>query len=146
MRIAMSGGFDPPHIGHYKMFEAAYFYKKDPSNENTIIIILNSDSWLMRKKGYIFMPYEEREFILSCCKYSNFIITANDADDTVVNTLRLLKPDIFANGGDRTKNNTPEMELCNELGIEMIWNLGGEKIQSSSELINNTIANKNKGI
>ena len=86
------------------------------------------------------MPWEERSEILSAIKGVSCVVEAKDYDGTVCETLADLKEtvglDYFANGGDRIKNNTPEMELCKQLDIEMIWNCGGEKIQSSSELVN----------
>ncbi len=66
------------------------------------------------------------------------VTSVDDSDNTVCQALRAHRPDAFGNGGDRKQNNTPEMEVCNELGIELIWNLGGGKIQSSSELVSNS--------
>jgi len=59
----------------------------------------------------------------------------DDTDNTVCEALKRLKPDYFANGGDRKTNNTPEMDVCTELGIELLWKIGGGKIQSSSALV-----------
>ena len=59
----------------------------------------------------------------------------DDTDETVCEALSRIKPDAFANGGDRKQENTPEMELCDSLGIELLWNIGGEKIRSSSEMV-----------
>ena len=131
-KIAVSGGFDPIHVGHVRMIlEAAKF--------GDVIVIANSDSWLKRKKGYVFMPWEERSEILSSIKGVDCVVEAKDTDDTVCESLAELKEvfnlDYFANGGDRKSNNTPEMTVCKSLGIEMIWNCGGDKIQSSSELV-----------
>tara|TARA_Y100000593_G_scaffold93659_1_gene189372 strand:- start:52 stop:501 length:450 start_codon:yes stop_codon:yes gene_type:complete len=126
--IAVSGGFDPVHVGHVRMIAEA-------ANHGDVIVIANSDAWLMRKKGYIFMTWEERQEILYNFKGVVDVLEARDDDGSVCETLRRLKPDIFANGGDRKDNNTPEVALCQELGIEMLWNIGGEKIQSSSELV-----------
>jgi D-beta-D-heptose 7-phosphate kinase/D-beta-D-heptose 1-phosphate adenosyltransferase len=128
--IALSGGFDCPHKGHYRMF-------KDASSFGLVITILNSDKWLMRKKGYVFMDYEERREILEACKYIDVVIIADDDDDSVCNTLKSIRTDFFGNGGDRKSNNTPEVKLCKELDISLIWNVGGGKIQSSSELVDN---------
>ena len=64
------------------------------------------------------------------------VTNVDDSDDTVCQALRRHRPDAFANGGDRKNNNVPEVGLCEELGIEMIWNIGGDKIQSSSDLVN----------
>jgi D-beta-D-heptose 7-phosphate kinase/D-beta-D-heptose 1-phosphate adenosyltransferase len=101
-----------------------------------VLIIANSDCWLRRKKGFVFMPFEERVEILQAVKGVLNVVCVDDSDNTVCNALREFRPDAFANGGDRKQANTPEMDVCNELSIEMIWNVGGEKIQSSSSLVN----------
>lgn len=126
--IMLSGGFDPIHIGHVRMILAA-------AELGNVIIVANSDRWLMNKKGYIFMPWKERAEILSSIRGVQDVVTVDDADGTVCEALRRVKSDMFGNGGDRTKHNTPEMKVCEELGIEMVWGLGGNKIQSSSELV-----------
>ena len=100
-----------------------------------IVIVANSDDWLMRKKGYIFMPFRERREILEGFRWVYDTTFVDDTDDTVCEALRRLKPDYFANGGDRKTNNTPEMDVCKELGIQMLWSIGGSKIQSSSDLV-----------
>jgi len=128
--VAVSGGLDPIHIGHYRML-------KDASEHGIVVVILNSDEWLKRKKGYALMPFEERQEILECCMYVDYVVPVDDSDGTVCEALRILKPDFFANGGDRNVESTPEVSLCKELGIKMLWNVGGEKIQSSSALIDN---------
>jgi D-beta-D-heptose 7-phosphate kinase/D-beta-D-heptose 1-phosphate adenosyltransferase len=124
----VSGGFDPVHIGHLRMMREAAQY-------GNLIVIVNSDEWLMRKKGYIFMPFEERCEILRGFACVHDTASVEDTDNTVCEALRRLKPDYFANGGDRKTNNTPEMEVCNESKIELLWKMGGGKIQSSSELV-----------
>jgi len=91
---------------------------------------------LKRKKGYVFMPWNERAYILGNIKGVNIVTAVDDGDGTVCEALKRIKPTYFANGGDRQETNTPEMEICNELGIEMLWNMGGEKLQSSSSLVN----------
>jgi len=133
--VAISGGFDPVHVGHVRMIREA-------AKLGDVIIITNSDEWLKRKKGYVFMPWIERQEILAEFKGVIDVIEAWDEDDTVCKTLERVKPDIFANGGDRKGNNTPEVELCMDLDIELAWNVGGDKIQSSSELVEKM---KNKG-
>ena len=127
--ICVSGGFDPVHIGHLRMIQEAAQY-------GHVIVIVNSDEWLMRKKGYIFMPFKERCEILEGFAATGETTYVDDTDNSVCEALRRLKPDYFANGGDRKTNNTPEMDVCNELGIGLLWNMGGGKIQSSSTLVN----------
>ena len=102
-----------------------------------VLVALNSDEWLMRKKGYVFMPFEERREIIIGLRGVTAAFKAKDDDNTVCETLREYKPWYFGNGGDRKGDNTPEVALCKELGIELVWNLGGGKIQSSSELVKN---------
>ena len=126
--IMLSGGFDPIHRGHVRMILAA-------AELGNVIIAANSDRWLMSKKGYIFMLWDERAEILRSIRGVDDVVPVGDTDGTVCEALRRVKPDIFGNGGDRTQQNTPEMEVCKELGIEMVWGLGGEKIQSSSDLV-----------
>ena len=126
--VAVSGGMDPVHKGHVRMIqEAAQF--------GDVIIILNSDDWLMRKKGFVFMSWEERAEILESIKGVTKVVRVDDTDGSVCEALRREKPTYFANGGDRTDKNTPEMDVCTELGITMLWGVGGGKIQSSSDLV-----------
>ena len=126
--IAVSGGFDPIHKGHVQMIREAAEYGQ-------VIVILNSDDWLIRKKGYKFMSFEERAFIAGSIKGVSVVMNVDDSGGTVCAALKRMKPDYFANGGDRYDKNTPEMEVCEELGITMLWNIGGGKIQSSSILV-----------
>lgn len=128
--IAVSGGYDIIHVGHIRQFKEA----KKLGDE--LIVILNSDEFILNKKGYIVMPFEERKEILESIKYIDKVIKCIDKDNSVSKTLAKLKPDIFAKGGDRTRDNIPEAKICDELNIEMVFNVGGEKIQSSSWLIN----------
>lgn len=83
------------------------------------------------------MPFEERAEILRAFKGVAEVVKALDDDDTVCESLRVVRPTLFANGGDRKLNNTPEMDVCAELDIDMLWNVGGGKIQSSSSLVTN---------
>jgi D-beta-D-heptose 7-phosphate kinase/D-beta-D-heptose 1-phosphate adenosyltransferase len=136
--IAVSGGFDPVHIGHVRMIQDAARY-------GDIIVIINSDEWLMRKKGYVFMPWQERAEIMGNIKGVTIVTAVDDQDGTVCEALRRHKPDAFANGGDRKTQNTPEMDVCEKLGIQMMWAIGGnDKPQSSSWLVNKLKENKNE--
>jgi D-beta-D-heptose 7-phosphate kinase/D-beta-D-heptose 1-phosphate adenosyltransferase len=108
---------------------------QEASKYGHVVVIVNSDDWLMRKKGYIFMPFQERCEILRGFATTGETTFVDDTDGTVCEALRRIKPDYFANGGDRKTNNTPEMDVCEELGIEMLWGVGGGKIQSSSTLV-----------
>lgn len=127
--VAISGGFDPPHIGHYRLFKAA---KK---LGDRLVVILNSDRFLMKKKGYVFMPFKERKEILESCKWIDRVVPCIDNDHTVCKTLAKLKPDVFANGGDRRRSNIPEVAVCKKYDIKMVDGVGGDKAQSSSRLV-----------
>ena len=126
--ITLSGGFDPLHVGHVRMIEQAAAY-------GDVVVILNSDEWLKRKKGFVFMTWAQRCEILDALESVYLIMGVDDSDDTVCSALRDLHPDYFGNGGDRTRENTPEREVCRELGIEQVYELGGGKIESSSSLL-----------
>tara|TARA_R110002124_G_scaffold89937_9_gene229790 strand:+ start:2920 stop:3333 length:414 start_codon:yes stop_codon:yes gene_type:complete len=126
--IMVSGGFDPIHVGHVRMIIEASQY-------GDVIVVANSDEWLYRKKGYNFMGFNERREILMALKGVIAVVAVDDEDGTVCEALKKIKPNYFANGGDRTKNNTPEQTICEDLGIEMLWSIGGQKIQSSSVLV-----------
>mgnify|MGYP003647160280 CR=1 FL=1 len=127
--VAVSGGFDPLHVGHVRMIQEA-------ARHGHVIIIANSDEWLMRKKGYVFMSYDERQEVLYSIKGVVDVVMASDSDDTVCKTLEKINPDIFANGGDRKEETVPEYEVCKRMGIEMLFGIGGnDKPQSSSWLV-----------
>lgn len=132
--VAVSGGWDPIHIGHVRLFNEA---KK---LGDTLVVILNNDNWLLAKKGHAFMPERERKEVIEGLRAVDKVILTkhkkNDADRSVCRELRKLRPDIFANGGDRVAGNIPEYALCEELGIDMVFGIGrGGKIQSSSWLL-----------
>tara|TARA_R110001606_G_scaffold74928_3_gene173681 strand:+ start:2833 stop:3249 length:417 start_codon:yes stop_codon:yes gene_type:complete len=135
-KIMVSGGFDPPHIGHVRMFQ-------DAAKWGEVIVAINSDDWLMRKKGYVFMPWNERAEIIREMRSVYHVVSFNDNDDTANQAIKIHRPDAFANGGDRKKKNTPEMDLCDKLGIQMLWGVGGkDKPQSSSWLVDKLRENK----
>lgn len=136
--IAVSGGFDPVHIGHVRMIQ-------DAANYGDVLVIINSDDWLMRKKGYVFMPFDQRAEIMQSIKGVTIVSSVNDDDGTVCEALERLQPDAFANGGDRKTKNTPEMDVCDKLGIKLMWAIGGnDKPQSSSWLVNKLKENNNE--
>lgn len=133
--IALSGGFDFPHVGHLRMIN-------DASKFGKVVILLNSDAWLIRKKGYKVMSFEERKELLEGFANVYCVLPAADSDDTVCESLKNLKGLIhyFGNGGDRKADNTPEALVCGQEGIKIIYGLGGNKIASSSELVTKAIA------
>ncbi len=126
--IAASGGFDPIHVGHIE------YLKHAKSLGDKLIVIVNSDDFLLRKKGYVFMPLKERLAIVSALKCVDEVFVCVDQDQTVCESLKIIKPNIFAKGGDRNVENIPEANICKELGIDIVDGLG-EKIQSSSSLV-----------
>tara|TARA_R110002020_G_scaffold215912_1_gene423234 strand:- start:116 stop:580 length:465 start_codon:yes stop_codon:yes gene_type:complete len=127
--VMVSGGFDPVHIGHIRMI-------LDAAQYGDVIVVANSDDWLFRKKGFVFMEFEQRAEILASIKGVIKVSGVDDSDTTVCEAIRRLKPNIFANGGDRKKHNTPEQAVCEEMGVEMLWGIGGEdKANSSSDLV-----------
>ena len=127
--VAVSGGFDPVHVGNLRMF-------KEASKCGKLTVILNSDEWLIRKKGYTFMTFDERKEIIESFDCVHRVVEVDDSDETVCEALERIEPTFFANGGDRKSDNVPEVNLCEKLGISLIWNVGGDKIQSSTDLVN----------
>lgn len=134
--VAVSGGFDPIHIGHVRMFREA---KK---LGDKLIVILNNDNWLIKKKGYVFMSQKERKELIQAFGVVDKIVftrhTRNTEDMSVSEDIKRIKPDIFANGGDRKTGNIRiiEIDVCNEIGCKMVFNVGrGGKVQSSSWLL-----------
>jgi len=128
--VAVSGGFDPLHIGHVRMMQAA------AALGTKLVVIVNGDEFLKRKKGFVFMPVAERMEMIRAIRGVDEVVAAVDTDQTVCETLRLVKPHVFANGGDRKDAaGIPEAGVCHELGIEMVFNVGGGKVQSSSDLV-----------
>ncbi len=132
--VAVSGGFDPIHPGHIRMFKEA------KALGDKLVVILNNDNWLVKKKKFNFMPEQERKEVIEAIRWVDEVIITKHSKDTddmsVCDALQKLHPDVFANGGDRKADNIPEYELCKKLGIKMAFNVGtGGKIQSSSELV-----------
>ncbi len=117
------------HVGHFRCMQAA---KK---LGDYLIVIVNGDSWLMRKKGRVFMSAEERAEIIKGFSCVDEVYILNSKKDDVCEALERFKPDIFAKGGDRTAKNIPERAFCKKLGIKVVYRVGGGKIRSSSELL-----------
>lgn len=132
--VVVSGGFDPLHIGHVRLFKHA----KELGDK--LVIILNNDNWLRKKKVNIFMPENERAEIIEALEIVDEVVLTdhkeNPSDMSINSTLLKVKPDIFANGGDRKIDNIPEVEACKEIDCEMVFNVGRDgKSQSSSWLL-----------
>lgn len=132
--VAVSGGFDPVHIGHARLFQEA----KKLGDE--LVVILNNDNWLRKKKRHVFMPEQERKEMLQALRAVDRVILTSHEEDprdmSVAAELAELKPDIFANGGDRFADNVPEVAVCKRIGCKMVFRVGrGGKVQSSSWLL-----------
>jgi cytidyltransferase-like protein len=138
--VATSGGYDPIHLGHIQCMELA---KQLAGDGGKLVVIVNTDEFLIRKKGYAFMPLKERIGIVQALRCVDEVVTCIDKDQSVSETLRMLKPNIFAKGGDRHAGEIPESTVCKECGIEIIDGLG-DKIQSSSWLVNNLKKHQSK--
>jgi D-beta-D-heptose 7-phosphate kinase/D-beta-D-heptose 1-phosphate adenosyltransferase len=138
--VVVSGGFDPIHIGHIRMItEAKKFGDK-------LIVIMNNDNWLIKKKGYFFMPEKERKEIIEAISGVDKVVLTkhnkNPKDMSVTHMLKLLKPNVFVQGGDRKPNNLPSSEMiyCEKNNCKMVYGVGkGGKVQSSSWLSTNFI-------
>lgn len=127
--VCVSGYFNPIHVGHIRMFKDA------KALGDKLIVIINNDKQALMKKGKIILNENDRLEIVKSIKWVDDAVIAIDSDKTVCETLRKIKPDIFANGGDRIEGNVPEDKICAELGIKMIYNVGGGKIDSSTDII-----------
>lgn len=132
--VLVTGGFDPIHSGHIAYFKSAKHLG------DKLIVGLNSDDWLKRKKGHEFMPINERVQIVENLKMVDGIILFNDDDGSAkeaIKNVRQLYPDdtiIFANGGDRTSSNIPEMDII-DANLEFVFGVGGEDKKNSSSWI-----------
>ena len=141
--IATSGGFDPLHIGHLRsildMRKAVI--EIDPHTQTYLhtVVIVNGPNFLKQKKGYEFMPLEERMEIILNIKGVDEVVTWDQEgnDSSISEALKIIRPHFFCKGGDRTQaKGIAEEPLCKEIGCKIIWNVGGGKIQSSSTLVN----------
>src|SRR3989344_4270805 len=126
--VAISGYLDPVHVGHLELIQKA------KALGDKLIVIVNNTEQAIMKKGFEFMPFSERLKIIKEIKGVDDVFPSIDTDRTVCKSLAALKPDIFANGGDRHQGEIPEVAICRKLGIKMIDGLG-DKIQSSSDLV-----------
>lgn len=132
--VVISGGFDPLHSGHIEYLRAARRLGDE------LVVGVNSDPWLVRKKGKAFLPYEERAVILSECRSVTHVIGFDDNDGSAKHLIKLILeefPDaeiVFANGGDRTSENIPEMEI-EDPRLSFVFGVGGEDKKNSSSWI-----------
>ena len=137
--IVLSGGFDPMHVGHLRMIQ------ESAKMAEIVIVGVNSDEWLMRKKGYIFMPHDERVEMVQGTRGVSKAMSFDDDDNSACDLLRKVRalwPNFkvaFANGGDRTSDNIPEIPVAKELNVHLIWGVGGGKVQSSNDLVDGLV-------
>ena len=133
------------HVGHVRMFEAAR------KLGDRLVVILNNDSWLRKKKRHVFMPQEERKEVLAAFGCVDEVVLTghgeNPEDMSVAKELMRVRPDIFANGGDRFADNVPEVGACKKIACKMVFRVGrGGKMQSSSWLLTNyAVAAQSRG-
>lgn len=133
-KVLVSGFFDPPHRGHI-----AYLKEAKKLGEK-LVVLVHRDECCVKKKGYCFMPLEDRVAVVESIRYvDEVVICEPNCDLTTCDALLKVRPDVFAKGGDRTPDNMPkcELELCEKLGIDIVYGVGGQKIQSSSWLVEN---------
>ncbi len=131
--VVVSGGFDPLHSGHISYFKDA------KSRGDKLIVAVNSDDWLEKKKGKFFMPFSERKLIIESIKYVDEVIDFKDDKigsciDALKKVKNFHKKDeiYFANGGDRDEDNIPEMVIDD---INFLFSIGGDIKKNSSSLI-----------
>lgn len=131
----VTGGFDPIHSGHIRYFENA---KKI---SDCLVVGLNSNEWLINKKGQYFQTWEERSAIIGHLDMVNIVIDWDDSDNSACGAIKkcfqLTDKIYFANGGDRTLTNTPELdEYGSDPRVDFVWSVGGDdKINSSSWIL-----------
>lgn len=130
--VGVSGPFDPIHVGHIE------YLQKARKLGDELIVLLNNDNWLVAKKGYCFMPEKDRKKIVEALACVDYVRISKHKPGTIdwssIEGLIAVRPDIFANGGERKKGNTPETEYCKANGIKMIFGVG-RKLRSSSDLV-----------
>jgi cytidyltransferase-like protein len=131
--VLVTGGFDPLHSGHIQYIKAA-------CQIGRVVVGINSDSWLERKKGRSFMPFSERLAVMESLKDVMACIAFDDSDNSAKDAIyqtRKMFPDnliVFANGGDRTPDNIPEMNVKDD-NLEFVFGIGGINKQNSSSWI-----------
>ena len=134
--ILVSGGFDPIHSGHINLI-------KDASKHGDVVVLLNSDAWLIQKKGKEFLSYGERKIIMNALKNVIDVIAFDDSDQTCVEGIRKAiekypnRKIKFANGGDRNDNTSPlpEKVYCEQNKVKVLWGIGGDNKANSSSWI-----------
>lgn len=130
IKVAVCGAFDQIQIGHLEHI------RKAKKLGDYLVVILNPDADVMRKRGMVASPMGERYEILKEFRSVDEIVIGIDDDGTVAKTLLMVKPDIFAKGGDRREVNMPkiEIEVCKQIGCRIVYGVG-EQLGSSTNRI-----------
>ena len=130
-----SGGFDPMHVGHLRCLQDGAEMAQR-ADDGVLVVVVNDDGFLERKKGYAFMPCDERMEIIAGVEGVDYVVPWDDGSQTVVGALEILEPHYFLKGGDRdNRTNVPEFDICKEIDCKVVFNVGGGKVQSSSTLV-----------
>ena len=127
IRVAVSGYFDPIHVGHLEYLRMA------KELGDSLVVIVNNNFQCKLKKGKHFMDENDRVEIVKALRFVDEVFLSVDKDRTVCKSLEEIKPDVFANGGDRATSEVPETPVCKKFNIKMVDGLG-DKIRSSSSL------------
>lgn len=130
--VCTSGYFNPLHKGHIRLLQNAK--RLAESGNGKLVVIVNNDHQVKLKGSKKFMNQEERLEVVRALACVDFAVLSVDTDRTVRKTLKMVRPTCFAKGGDSTPENTPELKLCKDLGIQVVFGVGGGKVQSSSNL------------
>jgi len=128
--VATSGGFDPLHVGHLRCLRQA------AELGSALLVVVNGDEYLLRKKGHLVMPLADRMEIMDSVRWVDYVVGFQDDSDTVCDALRAIRPQIFAKGITlEDPRLLPEWQVCREIGCRVVLDVGGPKIRSSSSLI-----------
>ena len=140
-----SGGFDPLHVGHVRCIKETVRLSKDPrqypkAKRGLVVVVVNCDDFLRAKKDYAFMALQDRMEIIDAIEGVDVVVPwfyKND-DFTVIGAIEKIRPKYFTKGGDRTDaTNIPEWDICRKVNCAILTGIGGEKIRSSSEFVEN---------
>lgn len=132
--VTTSGGFDPMHVGHLRCLQESASLAHN--NKLPLVVIVNGDGFLKRKKGFAFMPEMERAEIIAGVAGVDAVVLWDDGTQFVTGALEILRPVYFTKGGDRdSAANVPEFDLCEKIGCKVLFGVGGGKVQSSSDLV-----------
>jgi len=127
IKIVTSGHFDPLHRGHLELL------RMSKKLGDVLFVIVASDRQLLRKYGYLLYPLNRRiERLLRKAPFIDGVVVAIDKDDSVCDTLRLIRPDIFTKGGDRNEKtmNPREIKICEEINCKIVYGMGDKKAHS----------------